>query len=111
MRKNVTTGSFVCPCCGYRGLECPPYRGLANVSAARGLEPPYERYFGEASYEVCACCGFEFGNDDNPGTGAPTSFEEYLGEWIRSGRDWFDPATKPDGWRLAEQLESAGLTP
>jgi hypothetical protein len=109
-RRNVTTGSFNCPCCGYGGLTQPPYKGLTSASAARGLKPPYEQHFGDPSYEVCPCCGFEFGNDDNPGTGAPTSFEEYLREWVRSGCEWFDPAMKSEGWRLEVQLESAGLT-
>ncbi len=106
----MTTISFNCPCCGYRGLAHPPYRGLGEVSAVRGLKPPYEQYFGDPSYDVCACCGFEFGNDDNPGTGAPASFEEYLTEWVRSGCEWFDPAKKPQGWQLGEQLAQAGLT-
>lgn len=106
----MTTGSFNCPCCGYGGLARPPYRGIASASAARGLKPPYEQYFGDPSYEVCLCCGFEFGDDDNPGTADPTSFEEYLREWVRSGCEWFDPAMKPEGWRLEAQLESAGLT-
>jgi hypothetical protein len=37
---------------------------------------------GTPSYEVCPNCGFEFGNDDNPGgTAAPASFAEYRAEW------------------------------
>ncbi|AGA28579.1 hypothetical protein Sinac_4388 [Singulisphaera acidiphila DSM 18658] len=106
---KATTGSFSCPCCGYNGLSQPPYRGLADVSAARGLEPPYEEHFGAPSYEVCDCCGFEFGNDDNPGTGVPASFEEHLREWVRSGCEWFDATKRPEGWQLEEQLERAGL--
>jgi hypothetical protein len=109
-RRNVTIGSFNCPCCGYPGLAQPSYRRLAEVSAARGLEPPYDHYFGDPSYEVCACCGFEFGNDDNPGTGAPVSFEAYLRAWVQSGCEWFDPAMKPEGWQLGAQLDLAGLT-
>ena len=101
---------FVCPCCGYRGLSRKPYKGLTDLSATRGLEPPYEQYFGDPSYEVCSCCGFEFGNDDNPGTGVPASFEEYLKEWVQSGCDWLDSTRKPTGWQLGEQLKQAGLS-
>jgi hypothetical protein len=106
----VTIGLFNCPCCGYSGLSQPSYKGLTEVSSARGLPPPYDHYFGDPSYEVCACCGFEFGNDDNPGTGAPASFEDYLKAWVQSGCEWFDPTMKPEGWQLKAQLESAGLT-
>jgi hypothetical protein len=45
---------------------------------------------GQASYEVCPCCGFEFGNDDNPGMAEPVSFDEYRAEWEAAGRQRFD---------------------
>jgi len=54
------------------------------------LTPPYEDLLGSPSYEVCPNCGFEFGNDDNPGTAAPSSFEDYRAEWARSGSPRFD---------------------
>jgi len=103
------TGSFNCPCCGYGGLSQRPYRELAKVADACGIGPPYEEHFGAPSYEVCACCGFEFGNDDNPGISTPVSFEEYIREWTGSGCEWFEPAKRPEGWRLGEQLRQAGL--
>ncbi|TDO33213.1 hypothetical protein EV643_13311 [Kribbella sp. VKM Ac-2527] len=64
-------------------LTTPPPNGVA-------LAPRYEDVLGEPSYEVCRNCGFEFGNDDNPGTAAPVSFEEYRGEWEAEGRPRFD---------------------
>jgi len=54
------------------------------------LSPPYEDLLGRASYEVCLRCGFEFGNDDNTGTAAPSSFEQYRAEWEADGSPWFD---------------------
>jgi hypothetical protein len=54
------------------------------------LSPPYEDLLGRASYEVCSQCGFEFGFDDNPGTGKPMSFEQYRAEWEADGSPWFD---------------------
>jgi hypothetical protein len=45
----------------------------------------------DTSYEVCPNCGFEFGNDDNPGTTHGVSFEEYRAEWIAEGHSGFDP--------------------
>jgi hypothetical protein len=62
------------------------------------LSPPYEDLLGRPSYEVCSRCGFEFGNDDNPGTAPPSSFEEYRLEWTAEGRPWFDKsAAEEDG--------------
>lgn len=61
----------------------PPPPGLV-------LTPPYEDLLGQASYDVCPSCGFEFGFDDNPGGDArPVSFEEYRAEWIADGRPRF----------------------
>jgi hypothetical protein len=78
-----------CPVCEYPGLTTPPY---ATWPPPTGLEirPPYEALLGVPSYEVCPQCGFEFGNDDNPGTAAPVSFESHRAEWNRNGRPVFD---------------------
>jgi hypothetical protein len=66
-------------------------------------------HFGDPSYEVCGCCGYEYGYDDEPGAGAGLSFEDYLKDWIAVGCRWLFPGQKPDGWDLDEQLAQAGL--
>ncbi|TWD73098.1 hypothetical protein FB561_6983 [Kribbella amoyensis] len=66
----------------------PPPAGLV-------IAPPYEQLLGPASYEVCPRCGFEFGNDDNPGTAEPSSFEEYRAEWEADGCPWFEAGQRP----------------
>jgi hypothetical protein len=88
------TLSYTCPVCGYDGLTTAPYELWPPPEAAE-LRPPYEDILGRPSYEVCPECGFEFGNDDNPGTGEPTSFDEYRRDWESRGRPWFDPASAP----------------
>jgi hypothetical protein len=100
---------FYCPCCGYSGLDVPAYRELGPPPWSHPGPPPYEQYYGNASYDVCACCGFEFGNDDNPGTAPPSSFAEYRREWIVSGCQWFDPTQRPLGWQVSEQFAAAGI--
>src|SRR3954454_7715680 len=97
-----------CPCCGFAGLDMPAYRRLGPPPWFHPGPPPYEQWYGDPSYEVCACCGLEFGNDDNPGTAAPTSFEQYRDEWIRGGCRWFDESLRPSDWDLKEQLASIG---
>jgi hypothetical protein len=87
---------YACPVCGYVGLEVKPY-ALWPPPPDVELRPPYEDQLGRPSYEVCPRCGFEFGNDDNPGTAEPESFEEYRRAWEASGRPWFDrPPTEID---------------
>ena len=103
------TSTQTCPCCGFAGLDRRPYANLTDAASAIGHTPPYYTIFGDPSYNVCDCCGFEFGNDDNPGTGRPVSFEEYRAEWISDGCPWFSPEQRPARWNLHEQLVKAGL--
>lgn len=83
-----------CPVCGSPELTRPPYQRW-QPPARLDIEPPYEHQLGQPSYEVCPNCGFEFGNDDNPGTAEPVSFEQYRAEWEADGSPRFDPSTRP----------------
>lgn len=102
---------FTCPVCGWDKLDCKPYENMPPLSQTHRVQPPYENVWGFPSYEVCECCGFEFGNDDN-GMDASSnfSFESYLREWFDKQKcEWFTPSKKPDNWSLIQQLENAGL--
>src|SRR5436305_1199927 len=98
-----------CPCCGYPGLDMPAYRRLGLPPWHHPGPPPYEQWYGDPSYDVCACCGFEFGNDDNPGTAPPSTFEQYRREWVAEGCRWFDPAQQPTVWSVEEQFAAARI--
>lgn len=80
---------YTCPVCRRTGLTVRPYATWPPPEGVQ-LSPPYENMLGRPSYEVCPRCGFEFGNDDNPGTAEPVSFEDYRREWENDGRPWFD---------------------
>jgi hypothetical protein len=80
--------NYECPVCRYPGLRNKPYEVWPPADGLE-LEPPYEDSLGRPSYEVCPRCGFEFGNDDNPGTAPPISFNEYREDWERRGSPWF----------------------
>jgi hypothetical protein len=108
---QITERNYVCPCCGYPDLSAPPYEHIGLPPWPDHGSPPYHQRYGFPSYECCACCGFEFGFDDDPGaSAAASSFREYLSEWIAGGCVWFAPARQPDGWRLADQLRHAGIS-
>ncbi|MGI6126331.1 MAG: hypothetical protein ACOYEF_05135 [Planifilum sp.] len=83
--------SHLCPVCGYDGLT----------------EPPYDRE-GNPSYEICSCCGFEFGYDDQS---QGETFSGYRKKWLAAGAKWFDPAQKPENWSLKAQLRRIGVLP
>lgn len=42
---------YMCPVCGYKGLDEPAYGDLDNLK--------------EGSFDICSCCRFQFGVDDD----------------------------------------------
>jgi hypothetical protein len=56
---------FTCPVCHADESTVAPYESWPPPHGA-ALTPPYEDALDTPSIEVCANCGFEFGNDDNP---------------------------------------------
>ena len=104
------TQHFTCPCCGYSGLDQPAYSKLGPPPWPNLGEPPYVTQLGEPSYDVCACCGFEYGFDDEPGAGEGVTFTQYLAEWITDGCNWFGPGQPPREWDLKAQLAAAGIS-
>ena len=86
---GILTTMFECPVCGSVELTAKSYATWPPPEGTR-LAPPYEDSLGAPSYEVCPNCGFEFGNDDNPGTAQPASLEDYRAEWEADGSPRFD---------------------
>lgn len=52
-------------------------------------------------YNICPCCGTEFGNDD-----VEQSYEELRYQWITGGAQWFF-GQPPLGWNAWAQLANA----
>ena len=86
---DVKGQSYICPVCGYDGLE----------------EPAYDVH-GYSSFEICPCCGVEFGYDD-----ATRSHEDLRAEWLANGARWWSKRDKPIGWSPQKQLRDAGFLP
>ena len=80
MNKNDN----ICPVCGYSKLLEP----------ARNNNVP--------SFEICSCCGTEFGYDDC----SQEKIMKLRKEWIESGYKWFSEEDKPDNWDAIEQLKN-----
>jgi len=56
----------------------------------------------DASFDICNCCGVEFGVQDS----TLESVREYRENWIRDGATWFSPKLKPENWNLEKQLKN-----
>ena len=52
------------------------------------------------TYEICPCCGVEFGNEDC----TKESTKQYREKWINDGAKWFEPEVKPKNWNKEEQF-------
>jgi len=78
MHKN---NSF-CRVCGYE-LGSPPW-------GEDGYSP---------SWEICSCCGTEFGYEDC----TPMSARKKRQNWITNGMRWFDEKAKPENWSFDDQ--------
>lgn len=88
--------AYTCPVCGYPEL--------ANQ--------PWNEHGRNASFEICPCCGIQFGNDDLPMEDTITIAElhdKWRDKWIEGGMKYVYPRTKPDGWNPIVQLKKAGL--
>jgi hypothetical protein len=77
-------GKYICPVCGYPDLE----------------EPAWDINTGSPSFDICPCCGCEYGYED----AKPEGKMRHLQKWVKSGANWFESDLKPANWNLREQL-------
>jgi len=57
-------------------------------------------------YNICPCCGIEYGLED-----AFETYDELRDEWLLAGGPWFSeakPYVRPANWNAWEQLDLAG---
>jgi len=79
-----------CPVCGWPALAEPP------------RSPS-----GGGSYEICPCCGFQFGVSDDDAGISPA---EWRRRWIAGGMKWASLSrTAPARWSATRQLRRAKL--
>jgi hypothetical protein len=62
-------------------------------------EPPWGPDGVSPTFEICDCCGVEFGYEDSTLDGV----KRYRQEWVSGGCEWFVPKAKPDGWTWEQQ--------
>jgi hypothetical protein len=79
---------FTCYVCGYPELDHPP-----------------RDENGSATFDICSCCGVEFGYED----ATEESLMRYRERWILNGAKWFEEEYKPSDWNLREQLRNIGI--
>ena len=80
-----SNGLNVCRVCGAKQLELP--------QGEDGLTP---------SYEICDCCGVEFGYEDMN----INALKRYREKWLKKGAVWYREKEKPAVWSLDDQLKN-----
>ncbi|WP_227940235.1 hypothetical protein [Alkalihalobacillus deserti] len=82
--------NYRCNVCGFKGLDRPQY-----------FEDKYP------SFDICSCCGFQSGFDDDD---QGYTFDSYRNKWINEGAEWFDKNRRPKNWDLRKQLKQINIT-
>lgn len=66
------------------------------------MDPPWGEDGLTPTYEICPCCGVEFGNEDY----TKESTLEYRKKWLSNSAKWFKERMKPDNWNLEKQMKN-----
>ena len=69
----TSSRSYTCPVCGFEELD----------------EPAYDSY-GYPTFNICPCCGTEFGYDD-----AKKQHAQLRDNWINNGMTWWSVRNPP----------------
>lgn len=80
-------------------------RFACRVCGLLATDPPWGDDGRTPSFEICSCCGVEFGYEDSTPQGCRT----YRAKWIASGNRWWDESLTPADWNLEIQLENTPI--
>lgn len=68
-----------------------------------GYDPGYPTWGDEGelpTFDICACCGVEWGYEDS----SDASAEQYRERWLRAGAVWADRSLPNDGLTVEQRL-------
>lgn len=80
---------YICYVCGYPNLDEPPM-------GVDGKIP---------SFDICDCCGIQFGYEDKN----EDSINKYREKWIKTGGKWLMKDSCPQNWSMKEQLKNISV--
>lgn len=78
---------------------------LCRVCGLYQDEPPWSEDGKTPTFNICDCCGVEFGYED----ARPETAVEFKEIWLAKGARWFNKTTRPADWGLSVQLERIGI--
>jgi hypothetical protein len=63
-------------------------------------DPPWGEDGSSPTFNICPCCGVEFGYEDSLVKGVHL----YREAWLKKGAPWQKPKNRPQDWDLEAQL-------
>ena len=77
------------------------HKNNCRVCGLYAIEPPWGSDGETPSWEICLCCGTEFGYEDC----TIDSVKKQREKWISSGCNWIDIEVMPFDWSFEEQAK------
>lgn len=74
---------------------------FCRICGLREEQPPWGKDGKTPSFEICSCCGAEFGYND----ATQVAIAHFRKNWLDTGAKWFDYSKKSGNWSLEEQLK------
>jgi hypothetical protein len=71
-----------------------------RVCGFHQMEPQYGDDGKSPTFNICTCCGVEFGYQDT----TVNSAKSFRKKWIEDGCAWSEPDRRPEKWDLDAQL-------
>ena len=73
-----------------------------RVCGYYNIDPPWGNDGSSPSFNICDCCGSEFGYHDFTLIG----IRRQRSIWLEHPNQWNNPSAKPNDWSLEEQLKN-----
>lgn len=75
---------------------------VCRVCGALQSDPPWGETCKDPSFDICDCCGVEFGYEDATLSGLKRCREK----WLSGGGKWNNVRFRPTNWSLDDQLDN-----
>ncbi|MEZ4372262.1 MAG: hypothetical protein R3B07_15660 [Polyangiaceae bacterium] len=74
-------------------------RFACRVCGLHCADPPWGADGQCPTFDICDCCGVQFGYEDS----LPASARRYRDAWLRNSCEWFRAKSKPEDWSWERQ--------
>lgn len=73
---------------------------ICRICGSEQVDAPWGDDGESPTYDICDCCGVEFGYEDSTLQG----IKIYRSKWLDNGAKWYHKKSEPESWSLEDQL-------